>query len=148
MKLFSRCTQVIAMSVLVLSTQQAAADTAPSPYQSDCALKSWAGFLQPYDQEIDLKEVLPHPNGQILAYELSPIIGRYAKAYVFLLADGTCFREVVSIGSYMMTAMMHDGPDQLFHGDHYEEDLHSTLKLFEGKPSYEAAKALALGVLN
>ncbi len=148
MKLFSSCPQIFAILLFASSADLGQAEPAPTPYETECVMKSWAAYLHPYEQTIQLKEVLPHPEGEVLAYVLSPVTGEYAKAYIFLLDDGTCFREVVSIGSYAMTAMMHDGPGQLFHADHYQESVHSTLDFFEGKPSYETAKALAIRVLN
>ncbi|KAE9630471.1 hypothetical protein [Parasedimentitalea maritima] len=148
MKLFNNGLHGFAIALIIMSASPLWADTAPSPYETDCTMKTWAGYLAPYEQEITLKEVLPHSNGDILAYEFSPIVGDFAKAYMFLLDDGTCFREVISIGSYAITAIMHDGSGRLFHADHYKEDEHGTLDFFTGKPSYEAAKALALGVLN
>ncbi|MFT7593520.1 MAG: hypothetical protein ACI8R4_000833 [Paracoccaceae bacterium] len=118
------------------------------PYETQCAMKDWGGFLAPRDQTLEHIETTDTRNGQIPAFRLDPLVGLFAKVFVFLPDNRTCYSEGFSIDSYDFTNASHEGPGRLYHGDIYRKDTHSTYGFFEEPPEYEAAKTIALDVLQ
>ena len=119
-----------------------------------CVMDSWGRFLAPEPQAATLVEEIKAENGVILAFKFDALAGEYAKVFIFLLDGETCFRRAVSFGSYAMTNTFavesgDAGPDgRLYHGDLYEPESHSTLGLYDARPTYEEARKIALGILK
>ena len=127
----------------------AAPARAADPYATLCAFKTWASFLAPGPQTPIPVEEIELGNGRsILVFRFAELKGPRGKLFVFLLDDGTCFRRVVSIGSYDATAAMKPEGPRLYHADLYEEGRHGTLGFFDGPPDYAAMRAKALDILK
>ena len=111
-----------------------------------CPIDIWARYTLLGEQEFELIEQIQHPKGLILVFRLSPLIGKYAKTYVFLQEEGECFSRIFSVGSY---SWYDTGEDpRTFHADLYDTSSHSTIGFFKGPPDYETVRKLALKTLK
>ena len=131
--------------------------TLPTGAQADCVEEHWAGYIAPGPQEADLIERITVSGGEVLAFRLSPFIGDFAKLYILLLDDGTCFTKAALVGSYAFTQDYHAERQQaegkpvtrLYHADLYDGANHATLGFFEGDPpDYKEIKPMLLEALK
>jgi len=116
-----------------------------------CADESWAAYLSPGPQTFERREIIAiAPDRNIIAIEFGPLAGDFAKVFMFLEDNGTCYTRVVFVGSYAFTNDMalELGRERVYHIDLYEFESHSTLDMRNAPPSYEEARALALNALQ
>jgi hypothetical protein len=140
------------LSLALIGCQEVSTPAAPNN-QKICPLdQAWYTFLNPAPQKETLIERIPLNGKEIYAFKFDALKGPYAKLYVFLRDNGTCFEKAVSVGSYALTnSIMLDDDNaekRLFHIDIYDPQSHSTYAIGIPKPNYKEARKMAIKLLK
>lgn len=119
-----------------------------------CVIEQWPAFLGPGEQDFQMREKLQTDAGEIWAIEFGPLIGEYAKVYLFFLVHDGCERKVFSVGSYQyLTDFARQrgeiGEDRRVYSlDLYEPEQHTTLEMRYDVPPYAEMRERALNLLR
>jgi len=119
-----------------------------------CVIEQWPAFLGPGDQEFQMREKLVTDAGEIWAIQFGPLVGEYAKVYLFFLVHDGCERKVFSVGSYQyLTDFARQrgeisANDRVYSLDLYEPEQHTTLEMRYDVPPYEELRERALNLLR
>ncbi|WP_147477129.1 tetratricopeptide repeat protein [Corallococcus sp. AB038B] len=107
------------------------------------------------DSPFFVREQFQEGTEKVMVAEYFKLEGDWAVRYVFHMEparpDGTSHEWRLSLGSYEFTnsARPPGSKERLFHFDAYESDnSHLTFAFFDGEPSYEDTRALAVAVLR
>ncbi|RKG64459.1 tetratricopeptide repeat protein [Corallococcus exercitus] len=107
------------------------------------------------DSPFFVREQFQEGAAKVMVAEHFKLEGDWAVRYVFYVetpgATDTPVRWRLSLGSYAFTndARPEGAKERLFHFDGYEEDdSHLTFAFFDGEPSYEDTRKLAVAVLR
>jgi len=110
-----------------------------------CEPLGWKEYLSAGEQDYEVVEKVPLSGEEyILAVRFGELKGEVAKLYLFIEAEGECYKRAFSVGSYEATNSIYTGPGRLYHLDLYEPDAHSTLGFDDTAPTFEAMREKAI----
>ncbi|HUS55157.1 MAG TPA: hypothetical protein VMY41_14290 [Thermohalobaculum sp.] len=151
--MIKRCLKIFlaaAVLALVLPADPSVAQVRPK----GCLIEIWPDFLGPGPQEHKVRETLRTDAGEIFAIEFGPLVGEYAKVYMFFLVYDDCERKVLLVGSFnYQTELARErgeiGPDQRrYHLDLFDPEEHHTIEFRTQVPRYEEMREMALNLLR
>ena len=152
--MIKRCLKVL-LAVAVIALALPAADLAVAQERpKGCLIEIWPDFLGPGPQEHQVRETLTTDAGEIYAIEFGPLVGEYAKVYLFFLVYDDCERKVLLVGSFdyqtdLARASGSIGPEERrYHLDLFDPEGHRTLEFRTQAPGYEEMREMALNLLR
>lgn len=146
-----------ALATLAAAPAKAQSGAQPAQPASAWVMDHSGRFLTPGAQQAELIERIYLPEGEVLAFRLTPFTGDHAKHFMLMLDDSNCFIKSALIGSYARTQAYHAEKAQaegipvtrLYHADLYDGNCHSTLGLREGDaPNYADVRDMLLEALK